>query len=43
MAYDEGGLSAHWFGKNFSAVFGYGSIELGATMIMGKLYPCLLV
>ncbi|TFK38914.1 UbiA prenyltransferase family-domain-containing protein [Crucibulum laeve] len=36
VVYDEFGGAGHWIGKNASAVFGYGSFEIGATIIMGN-------
>ena len=35
LAYDEGGLSGHCFGKSFCNIGGYVSFEIGATKLMG--------
>ena len=34
VVYDEVKLSAHWLGKNVCAISGYGTFELGSTIIM---------
>ena len=35
LAYDEGGLSGHYFGKSLCNIGGYTTFEIGATKLMG--------
>jgi hypothetical protein len=41
VIYDDLAFSGHWIGKNACNILGYGSFEVGATMVMGEIYNCI--